>query len=367
MASPCPAGYIPDETSGLCRPSSTATGIGSQGQNVTGFGTGAGVASTGTSPNPFGTGHLPTSLNPSLALFSSQGESAGGNGVATSFLSRTGARIENQGGGGEGDGGGYTPPTGQDLQGTNGEVGSNPAGVVGPVDLGASPCPHGATAEPGSGACFCGDGECRDVVSGQCRPYNPNREKVNETDDITRPGGGGRGYCRQLDPGQQAHPGGSGGGGNSGGLSQFSNIWDQIQALLHSPSRFTPEVMANLEGLAKQREAGQVQVATDAASADQVRRGIYSSPLAAALTQKAREPAATDFNKSVSDLKIAKVNADAQDKMFAVQASMQWVQMMMQQNQFDANLKLAYARLLQEWQMLQAQLSDPYRLLNGVI
>jgi hypothetical protein len=147
----------------------------------------------------------------------------------------------------------------------------------------------------------------------------------------------------------------------------FDSIWSQIQDILKSPSRYTPELMAQLQGQAKNRQAGETQVATDAATADQVRRGIFSSPLSAALTQKAREPAAANFDKSVTDIGLAKVNADAQDKMFAVQAAMQWVQMMMQQRQFDANLKLAYARLLQEWKTLQAQLSDPNRLLGGVL
>lgn len=388
MATPCPAGYIPDESSGLCRPSSTANGLGQ------GASEGAsGVASLGTPPPP-------PSFTPSLSTYGAQGEgqgqalgssdvkasSPGMGGVATSFLTNggtggntptPGGEPPTSGGSGGGGGAGTTPPAnvpGCDCVHFTYETGhpcfqkckdaSNPS-----TDPAKSPCPGGATAEPGSGACFCGDGECRDVVSGECRGFNPNREKVNETDDITRSTGGGRGYCRQLDPGQQGQGGGGGGGatGGNSGMSQYGDIWSQIQGLLKSPSRYTPEVMAQLLGLAKQREAGQNQASTDASTADQVRRGIFSSPLGAALSQQAKQGAATDFNKASGDLSIAKVNADAQDKMFAVQASMQWVQMMMQQNQFDANLKLAYARLLQEWQMLQAQLNDPLRLTGPLL
>ncbi len=146
--------------------------------------------------------------------------------------------------------------------------------------------------------------------------------------------------------------------------SQFGDVWSQIQGLLQSPSRFTPEVIGRLTGQAKEREAGQNQASKASIDADTARRGIFRSPVAAGLVQKARIPAAEGFNKAVTDISLAKVNADAQDKMFAVQAAMQWVQMMMQGNQFDANLQLAYKRLQQEMTMLQTQLNDPLRLIS---
>jgi hypothetical protein len=56
----------------------------------------------------------------------------------------------------------------------------------------------------------CPPNQCKDKVTGECRSFNPRREKANETDDIERASGGGRGYCKQLEGG------GMGGGGNLG-------------------------------------------------------------------------------------------------------------------------------------------------------
>lgn len=341
MATPCPMGYIPDSSTGLCKPSgsSVPSGFGNMGGSSPL--SGSSYASALSNPLPD-----PTAKATSSATIS---RTSGEVGVASAPTT------------GPDTGGGAPPlPTWSNTPNPPGGTYIFPGSIPGT-------CPKGATAEPGSGACFCGDGECRDVVSGECRKYNSNNEKVNETDDITRPTGGGRGFCRQLDPGTAGQGAGAGGGGGTGAIPGGGDVWAQIEALLKSPSRYTPEVMAQLTGLAKNNEESQIKAATDAAASDQVRRGIYSSPLAAALTQKAGQPAAQAYDKSIGDLNIAKVNADAQDKMFAVQAAMQWVQMQMQQKQFDSNLKLAYARLLQEWQMLQAQLNDPYRLLAGVV
>lgn len=231
-------------------------------------------------------------------------------------------------------------------------------------DLTKGPCPGGESREESSGLCLCPGGQCRDIVSKTCREPH-NGEQQNWTDDIERPTGGGRGYCRPKDSGWQAL--GAGGGGAMSTTGGFDDIWQQIQGMLNTKSRYTPKVMGQLTGQAKAREQSQNTVAMNTANADMARRGIFQSPVAAALAQKAKAPAAEGFNKAVSDLNIAKVNADAQDKMFAVQAAMQWVQMQMQGRQFDANLALAYQRLQQEWAMLQAQLSDPYRLLSGVV
>lgn len=107
---------------------------------------------------------------------------------------------------------------------------------------GTSPGDHNVVGGGGGGSSSqrnaddlpCPSGQCKDVVTGQCRSFNPRREKVNMTDTWERSAGpdwagrvtdrGGRGYCRQLDrqPNSQqpATPQGQGGGGGGGGQGQ---------------------------------------------------------------------------------------------------------------------------------------------------
>lgn len=112
-------------------------------------------------------------------------------------------------------------------------------------------------AERDPGSMPCGEGQCKDTVTGQCRSFNPKREKVNMTDTWERSAGpdwagreatsGGRGYCRKLDPKPEAAPvaapasgggavtTGGGAGGPSSTLAYTGNpLMDAMAELFNS-------------------------------------------------------------------------------------------------------------------------------------
>jgi hypothetical protein len=81
----------------------------------------------------------------------------------------------------------------------------------------------------------CPEGQCKDKVTGQCRSFNPRREKANETDDIERASGGGRGFCKMRErpgaadggPAMGAGAGGFAGAGAGGGGGSSAGAEDQ--------------------------------------------------------------------------------------------------------------------------------------------
>lgn len=228
-----------------------------------------------------------------------------------------------------------------------------PAGT----DTGSGPCPN--------------TGECRDTVTSQCRMPGGN-EKINETDDATRPTGGGRGYCRQLDPGVRG--GGGGAGGVAGKPLSFSDpanlqsdvIWQQILKRLNAPSRYTPEVMSGFMSEAKLRGDQQQNLQLQASDESLQRRGILRSDIAAGAEREIRGQASTALLSEQNKLNRAKIDADFQDKSQAIKEGMDWInslrdyvaRMSGTKAQYDvgmANVQLGYARLAQEMDYLREQ------------
>jgi hypothetical protein len=240
----------------------------------------------------------------------------------------------------------------------------------------------------------CPPGTCKDVASGQCRSFNANREKVNETDTTERESGGGRGYCRKKDGGG----GGGGGGGQGGGggvpggaavpgganaagspvggpLSTEADaasktIWGELSNILGGKStRFTPEVMANLDSNAREASIATARGSEDAVRQDALRRGVFQSPQVTSEIGNIERSANSDYSRAANQNRIQKVNADFEDKMGALDRAQKWldsqrdyiVRLDMTAAQREAalaNIRLGYARIAAEERMLRASLQN---------
>lgn len=261
------------------------------------------------------------------------------------------------------------------------------------------PCPPGQSPHPTRGDCrYAGDypcppGQCKDVASGVCRSPG-GHEKLNETDITQRDTGGGRGYCKQLESNQPGRGGmygqggggggaaGAGGGGGLGaspggglgapaGLSGVSGtIWDTLNGVLKGgQTRFTPEVMATLAGQAKSLEQGQIKTGTDAVTSDAIRRGIYRSPAVNPDVANVVRGAQGNYSQTIAQQQVAKVSADFQDKMGALDRAQKFLDsardylLRSDMNAIDrerirAQLALGYANIASQQQMLTQQLTQ---------
>lgn len=262
----------------------------------------------------------------------------------------------------------------------------------------SAPCPPGESREASSAICRCPPGTCRDVVSKECRNFNPRREKVNETDDIERESGGGRGYCRQLDPGMQGGGGGvagGAGGGAAGGAAggvrggpaqstdmlnmfgaQSSQIWDNLAPIMSGQqTRFSPEVMAQIDSKAKLATRGGAKVAKDALLRDAITRGFGRSPGAVDLGSVERA-ASADYTKITTDARIKKAETDFLDRMMALEAAEKWLAQMQNyaatldqtaagREKAVAEIALGYARISAERDMLQQRLQADLAIAQG--
>src|SRR5574341_956480 len=284
-------------------------------------------------------------------------------------------------------------------------------GNAGPGGSQPNVCPPGQAPHPTRGDCRypgdypCPPGQCKDVVSKVCRSPFGN-EAINETDDIERPTGGGRGYCSQNRPGGPAGAGGAGGagggvGGGTGGPGGLPNYgppggdygidrdafnkmfkigdlesntsWGQIENMLNGPSRFSPEIVALMEGRAKGVQAGADRAAANAANSNLVRRGAFRSPAMARLEVESRNANAANFSKAAGDIQLQKVQADHEDKLQAIDRAQKWLgdlrdySAKLDMTQADrekaiANIALAYTRLNAEKDMLTQRLAMDWRI-----
>lgn len=225
----------------------------------------------------------------------------------------------------------------------------------------------------------CGPSQCKDVVTGECRSFNPRREKINETDQWERPSGGGRGYCRQLDnAGAGAGAGAGRGAGRGAGApgpptgpgssSDFdSMIQDYLRQMLAGPSRYTPEAMQALYGQTTAQASGQIARGERAVRAEAAGRNMSRAGSVAAGIRSVRSTAEGQRGAANVGIMQAKINADYQDKTGALDRAQRYLDSLRdseyrytllaeQRRQFDANLALAYANIQSQWDMLRAQM-----------
>lgn len=272
----------------------------------------------------------------------------------------------------------------------------NPMNVYQPPDEG----PAGGDGMP------CPSSQCKDVVSGVCRSFNPKREKVNMTDDIERESGGGRGYCRKLDfggggggafgggaaGGGGGGPHGGGGGGGTGPapgaafnginpdlLGVGSEISSSMEAFLKGAiggqTRYTPEVMQDILAGSKAETEGQVAQSTDQLNSDLAQRGLARSTYGAGEAAAVRRAGDQRFSESSRQLRMDKAKTDFEDKLAAVDRAQAYLNSLRsyvaqldvtqsEREKLKATIELGYARIDAEMKMLLKQLASQKELLG---
>lgn len=299
--------------------------------------------------------------------------------------------LDPGGGGDEGGGGGYFPGTG-------------------PNRSGGGPCPPGMSRHPTRGDCRydgdmpCPSGLCKDTATGQCRTFNPNREKVNETDTTERDTGGGRGYCRQRDGGggggglgRGGAAGGAGGAGTGGfgtgtfGISdpnqrfddlhkhiegKFQSIWDELLPVAQGKeTRYNDQTMGYLTGQARVDRAGNIAAGTEDVYNDAITRGVGRSGVTSGAVADVVRGANQEYSRQVTAMRVKKVEQDFEDRMSALdrmrtalQDHQQYI-LGLDANAADrekaiANIALGYARIAAEERMLRSQLNVQLQIAN---
>lgn len=255
-------------------------------------------------------------------------------------------------------------------------------------------CPPGETREASSAICRCPEGQCRDIGSKACRSPRRN-EKVNETDDIERATGGGRGYCRPLDPGQ-INPGGGGGGGAAGGggtgianpgatssglMDMFSGqaktIWDNLTPIMSGQqTRYSPEVLARMDANAKLASRGEARAGRDVILQDAIRRGVSRGGIPTRALGNVERGATAAYTAATNQNQIEKAKADFADRMAALDAAEKWLAQMQAyavsldqtaagREKAIAEIALGYTRIKADRDMLSERLRTELQIAGG--
>lgn len=256
-------------------------------------------------------------------------------------------------------------------------------------------CPPGEEREASSAICRCPAGECRDINSKACRSPRRN-EQVNETDDIERATGGGRGYCRPVDPGSVGGGGGGAGGGGGGGgvggskfgitggsglMDMFSGqsktIWDNLTPIISGQqTRYSPEVLASMDANAKVAALGQAKAGRDAVLKDSITRGLGRSGIPSRGIETAQRDATMAYTAASNLNRVEKAKADFADRMAAIDAAEKWLgQMQAYVTTLDqtaagrekaiAEIALGYSRIQADRDMLALRLQTDLQIAQG--
>lgn len=204
----------------------------------------------------------------------------------------------------------------------------------------------------------------------------------------------GRDECRPVGnaggpgsgaPSYPAGPGGGAGGPGSGFYQASQGGAGGIEELLsriirgdleNRTSRYSPEAVAALLSQSKATAEDQSIQQRDAINEDAAARGVLGAGSTGTALANARATANRQVANDQSAIAREKITADFQDRQQAIQNAQRDLDMardwaykqqmtQMQREQFNANLALAYARMQQEWDQLQARFG--YGLLDGGI
>lgn len=193
----------------------------------------------------------------------------------------------------------------------------------------------------------------------------------DETDPCTSAGysdGGGGGGGGAAPAG-----GGGGGGGDASGLSgQMEGVLKTM--LAGGNSRYSPEAMQGLLAQIKQRIESSKSTQLRQAKEEAAGRGMSRSGRTGTKLGEIRRGAEAEFTNQYGNTLRAKIDADRQDKLDAIDRSQKYLDSMrdelyrrdmsaIQRQQFKANLDLAYANIKNQRQMLTA--SAGYGMLRG--
>lgn len=275
-----------------------------------------------------------------------------------------------------------------------------------PADDNKGSCPEGT---PGGYAACCPDGPNGQRVwrpdTKTCE-YEDDRQKRGE--DTCRDNGGlpikcppgQESWCNFTTGTQQcastgAGNGGGGGAGGGGGYGPGSpstgygygdgsevgadinaELKKYIRKLLKEPSRYTPQVLQALYGQIASQSSGQITRGEREVRADAARRGMSRAGSVAAGIRDVIGTAEGQRGQATVGVQVAKINADYQDKMGALDRAQKYLDSMRdnayryallgeQRRQFDANLTLAYANLAHQKSLLQMNLQSQWDMLQS--
>lgn len=242
---------------------------------------------------------------------------------------------------------------------------------VAPIALAGMPCPPGT---------------CRDVMSHECRWYNTNREKPNETDDPIRPGGvGGHGFCKPLSNPANMRGGGGGGvarpagAGTGVGTAQpefdYGFIDDLLKRIQGQQGPYDQATLDRQNALLFADSQGRIAGEKQELGRDLVHRNIARSGFAVEQAGQIERGARADYGKARSALLVRAAEENYKSKVSALQQEFQLLGLRQQamlttaRNQLDrdianANIQLGYARIQAEMEQLQLQLANSIKLAN---
>jgi hypothetical protein len=191
-----------------------------------------------------------------------------------------------------------------------------------------------------------------------------------------------RGYCP---------PGGAGGAASGSGVARAASqaitpgagstafgadLEKYIRDALASPSRYTPQALQALYGEIARQSSGQIARGERAVRADAARRGMSRAGQTSAALRAVREGAEAQRGQATVGVQTAKLTADFQDKMSALDRAQRYLDSLRdneyrymlaseQRRQFDANLALGYANLNQQRTLLQMSLQSQWDMLRA--
>lgn len=151
-----------------------------------------------------------------------------------------------------------------------------------------------------------------------------------------------------------------------------------IRDALAQPSRFSPEVLQSLYGEIARQASGQIARGERGVRAEAARRGLSRAGQTAAAIREVRAGAEAQRGQAGTNLQLAKVNADYQDRNAALDRAQNYLNSLRdseyrlqasteQRRQFDANLALAYAQLAQQRELLSMQLQSSWDMMMASI
>lgn len=163
---------------------------------------------------------------------------------------------------------------------------------------------------------------------------------------------------------------GAGGAAAPGQGDDFSNlIKGYIEKLLSGQdSRFNPKAVAALQNQAVRTAKGQARAQRDKILQNAARTGMFRSPDINPNLMDVERGASTDISTKFQNIQLQKATADIEDRFNSINSGMQWLQSLRnyalgsERNAADkaiaeAQIKLGYANIANQKQMLEMQLS----------
>jgi hypothetical protein len=275
-----------------------------------------------------------------------------------------------------------TCPPGSHYAGLQGCVPDQPPGIV-PADPRPN-CSGGKLWSPGAGKCLCpGDshdvgGEC---IGGPAPPTGPAApgpgSNFGPCPEGMEHGGGHPGNpCKPI----QASSSGGGGGGVASPAAFNPNapqpgddvekqIWDYINGVLTGKNTaYNDQVVGNMKADAFRTATGRAAADKNSLSEDLISRGIFRSGIASSGMSAIDRGASTQYSKAVGDINQQKALSDYQNKIQALTMAQAWLDskrnylLQKESNAIQreiglAQIKLGYAKIASEKELLQLQLA----------